>query len=117
MFAIGSFDYFFPDDGSGSVEGVSYDLSYFEVNANVAYPFVIEDSPLLPYVGGGLNLARISLDLDMPGASASESETELGLNLLGGSKFDIGAAVVPFLEFRVELSGGEQFVISGGILF
>ena len=44
------------------------------------------------------------------------SDTDLGINLLAGTQFGT-KAVTPFVELRVELAGGEQFVITGGLLF
>lgn len=107
MFLIGSFDWFFPDDGGG------VDVRYFEINANVGYPF--EGEGFDPYVGAGLNIANSGVSFDDP-AFEDSSDTDIGLNLLGGLKFPFGdmSAVT---EIRLELSGGEQFVISAGVLF
>lgn len=109
---IASFDWFFPGDLGG------IDWTCFEVNANAAYSIPLSGSaPLRPYVGGGLNVARTSIDLpDVPFFSGAVSGTEVGLNILGGSKFGSGG-LTPFAELRFELGGGEQFVVSGGILF
>lgn len=96
--AIGSFDYFFPSD----------DFDYWEINGNVVYEFAVPSGVVAPYVGAGLNVAHASV--------ASVSETEIGFNLLGGARFDAGQ-FTPFGELRVELSGGEQFVLTGGVLF
>ena len=104
--AIGSFDYFFPDCGS-------VDCSYFEVNGNVVYRFPLQQAIFSPYVGGGLNVAHGSVDFFGLGEA---SDTKFGFNLLGGAKFHIGI-VQPFAEFRFEIEGGEQFVITGGVLF
>jgi len=101
---IGSFDWFFP---GGNVD-------YFEINGNVAYAFTITGSVLRPYAGGGLNVARTSVDL---GGGTSISNTDLGLNLLGGLNFRTAGRLQPFVELRLELSGGEQFVITGGVHF
>lgn len=109
MFLIGSFDWFFPDDGD--VDGV--DVRYFEINANVGYPLDVEGFD--PYVGGGLNIANGGVSFDDP-AFEDTSDTEVGLNLLGGLKFPVGG-MNAFAEARIELSGGEQFVISAGLLF
>lgn len=104
---IGSFDWFFPDEGGfGGV-----DVTYFEINANVAYAIPMANSPLRPYAGGGLNYARASVEV----GGTDVSDSQVGLNLLGGIRF--GGKLSPFVEGRFELSGGEQFVISGGILF
>ncbi len=105
---IGTFDWFFPD------EPPSEDRSYWELNGNLAYFFKVEaSSSLAPYAGGGLNIAHKSKEFD-DGRSASD--TDLGLNLLGGTQFGRGK-VNPFVELRVELAGGEQFVLTGGVLF
>ena len=95
--AILSADYFFIDCD---------DCSYIEINANGALNLASES--LNPYVGAGLNIAR--------GAVGDFSNTEVGLNLLGGLKFP-GASMTPFAEARLTVGGGEQFVITGGILF
>ncbi len=113
---VGTIDYFFPDD----VPGV--DISYWEINANLVYLFRIPAPSVTPYAGGGLNFSRISANVDLsefggvevPGIAASNSE--MGLNLLGGARFNLGS-LTPFAELRFELGGGEQFVISGGALF
>ena len=106
---IGTFDLFFPDDGS-----------YWELNGNVAYSFDITGAPSLsPYVGGGLNIAHKSHDHHHGHDHHhhdGESDTDLGINLLGGTQFGTGS-VNPFVELRIELAGGEQFVITGGVLF
>jgi len=86
---IASFDWFFPDSGAG------VDWTYFELNGNVVYSIPLSNTSAL---------------------RPSASDTEIGLNLLGGSKFGSGR-ITPFAELRLELGGGEQFVISGGILF
>ncbi len=105
---IGTFDYFFPDDAAG------LDVTYWELNGNVVYLFKVPAPKITPYAGAGLNLAHASVDSGTPGISASN--TELGLNFLGGARFDLGS-VTPFGELRIELDGGEQFLISAGLLF
>ncbi len=105
---IATFDYFFPDDAAG------LDVTYWELNGNVVYLFDVPAPKVTPYAGAGLNLAHGSVDAGTPGTSVSD--TELGLNFLGGARFDLGS-VTPFGELRVELDGGEQFLISAGVLF
>lgn len=115
---IASADYFFPDRVTG------FDVSYWEINANLVYLFNIPSSIVGPYAGGGLNFAHASFSTDLsqfgvplPGElpAIEGSNSELGLNLVGGAKFNLGS-LTPFGEFRIELSGGEQFVFSGGAL-
>jgi hypothetical protein len=105
---IGTFDLFFPDSPT------SGDFDYWELNGNVVYDFAITSAPkLTPYVGGGLNIAHFSSSAT---GGLGSSDTELGVNILGGMEFNVGA-VHPFVELRIELEGGEQFVVTGGILF
>ena len=106
-----SFDYFFPDCAG-------FDCSYLEINGNGLYPFELQDSDFTPYVGAGLNLALFSAEFTDPitGATTSESDTDVGVNLLGGAAFDLGGFDV-FAEARIELGGGEQFVLTFGTLF
>ncbi len=104
---VGTFDLFFPDSPSGT------DVDYWEINGNGIYDFQLRNSPnTIPYVGAGLNIAHASVGSGVLNAS----DTQLGINLLGGFEFVVGS-VRPFVELRVELEGGEQFVISGGVLF
>jgi opacity protein-like surface antigen len=103
---IGSFDYFFP----GS------DLTWWEINTNGVYRFSIPDSPgFEPYAGAGLNITHVSIDLPEV-AEGNSSNTDIGLNLLGGILWEVGN-VRPFGELRVEIDGGEQVVLTGGVLF
>jgi len=94
-YLIGSFDLFFPNVGN-----------YFEFNGNVAVP-VDPASTLNPYVGAGLNMARYS--------GNSHGNTDLGLNLLGGLRFAVGK-LSSYAEARLELGGGDQFLVSFGVL-
>jgi len=96
----GAFDYFFPDF-----------IDYFEVNGNVTYTFTLPNSNLAPYAGGGLTLGHASAEW------ADASDNEVMPSLLGGFKLLNARGMNPFLELRIELSGYEQFIITGGILF
>lgn len=93
---VGSFDYFFPDGA----------LKYWEVNATVVHLFPGASPRVTPYLGGGLNIAHRSLVTD---------NTEVGLNLVGGLR--LPGRFRPYLEGRIELDGGEQFVLTLGWLF
>jgi hypothetical protein len=83
-------------------------FDYLELNGNVTYDFPLEDSTIVPFVLGGLNVARAS--------GGGTSNTELGLNLGGGIEFDAGT-LRPTVGLRVELSGGEGFVIFATLPF
>lgn len=96
---VGSVDLFFPGN----------EVNWLDVNANVFYHFHLDDSPsVVPYAGGGLNIARISV--------GDASTTETGLNIGGGVRFP-SPGVTPFLEARAVVSDADQFVITGGVLF
>lgn len=99
-----SFDYFFPGNS----------LTYWELNPGVTYNLTIQGMRgFSPYVGGGLNVAHASVDL---GAFGKASDTKVGLNLLGGGRFALGK-LAAYAEGRIEISGGERFVATFGILF
>ena len=107
---IASFDYFFPDS-DGSIGVVDVDVTYWELNANLTYTL---KGDLAPYVGTGLNLAHASAGLAAGAVNlGSESETDLGLNLLGGLRLSNRF----FAEAKLELGGGENFMVSAGLLF
>lgn len=99
----GAFDFFFPDEDN---------LDYWELNANVNYLLTVAESLFLPYVGGGLNIARFKVDTP----SGSFSDSEIGLNLLGGVRY-MGTAAAPYAEVRVEVDGGDQVVFTAGLMF
>ena len=102
---IGSFDYFFP--------GSEFD--YWEINTNVVYLFPVPTPTVTPYAGGGLNFAYFS-NIDVFGTEANFSSFDVGVNILGGAQFNVGP-VTPYGELRIELGGGEQFVLTGGAIF
>jgi hypothetical protein len=94
-----SMDVFFPGNS----------VTLFDLNANVAYPLRLAGMPKLsPYVGGGLNIAHSSYT----GGSA----THVGLDVLAGSRFALGA-LTAFGEGKIELHSGSQFVLTFGVLF
>jgi hypothetical protein len=89
---------FFPD-----VENVNY----LEFNGNVTYDFPLANETVRPFVLGGLNVARVSVDVP---TGVDGDETEIGLNLGGGLGFDLGS-LRPTAGVRVEVGGGEGFVL------
>jgi len=113
----GDLGFFFPDCGGAS----GIDCSYFEINANLIYSFAGEDMPVTPFVLGGLNIARFSVDtnVDLPlGFSYGASSTDVGLNVGGGISFGSGdGGIQPVAGAKLELGGGEGLIIFGGIGF
>lgn len=105
---LGSFDVWFLDDGPNT------DRSAWEANGNLAYNFIVEDSSLHPYAGGGLSIFHFSAENRDTGAEFDD--TDLGVNFLGGLKFP-GQSVTPFVELRVAVEGADQLVVTGGLLF
>jgi len=106
---MGSFDYFFPSAPP------TVTVRYWELNGNLVYLPPVKNTPVVPYLGGGLNIAHGSGGIVGIG---SASNTKAGLNLAGGAKFKPKRTpILPFLEARVEISGGEQFVLTGGVQF
>lgn len=94
---VGSFDLYFPDGP----------LDFWEINANTFYHFHLPENPaILPYLGGGLNLANISNGAD---------NTEVGVNLGGGVRFPF-EDISPFIEGRTVISDFDQAVFTFGFL-
>lgn len=99
-----NFIWFFPDG----------DVTFFEINGDLVYNFPVSaDSPVLPWVLGGLNIARFSVDTGV----GTFSDTNVGINLGGGVDFRVTGSIVPFAGAKIELEGGESFVLFGGIGF
>lgn len=95
---VGTANVFFPDGP----------LDFWEANANLFYHFHLSDTPsVLPYIGGGLNIGRLS---------NGSSNTEAGLNLGGGLRFPM-ASVSPFIEARAVISDLDQAVLAFGLVF
>ena len=99
---VPDFTWFFPDAGN-----------LFEVNGDLMYSFAVSpDSPVMPFAFAGLNIARYSVDI----GGTNFSDTNVGINLGGGVNFSAGS-VNPFAGAKVELEGGESFVLFGGLSF
>lgn len=114
---IASFDYFFPDD-DWEIPFLSVEYTYYEINGNVVYNMSLPNSPLVPYAGAGINVATGDVSADIFGFEIDAiSETETGVNVLGGLKIKTTGRFTPFVEFRYESGGGEQYVLTGGIVF
>lgn len=106
-FIIGQLDYYFVDCPSG------VSCTWLEINPSLAIPFTTTGSSVKPYAGAGLHIvyARTAA------SGVSNSETDMGLNLLGGLKFDLGG-MDAFSELRLGLGGdAEQLAASFGIMF
>jgi hypothetical protein len=101
-FLITEFNYYFPDCDP-------IDCNFWEINGNIAVPITAQT--IDPYVGLGLNIAHASVEAgDFEG-----DDTEVGLNLLGGLRFNLGT-LGAYTEGRIVLSGAEQFSLTFGLL-
>ncbi len=95
--------------------GFSYYLegngaTFFVVDLDTRYPF--NAGNVQPYVGGGLFLRRVSVDVAILG---SVSDTDVGLNLMGGAAFGSFSRVRPFAECRLRVGDGSTLVLLGGL--
>lgn len=105
-FIIGQLDYYFVE----CARGVS--CTYLEINPSLAVPFTTSTG-VKPYAGAGLHISYNSSSA----GGTSNSDTGLGLNLLGGLRFDLGG-MDAFSEARLGLGGDyEQLALSFGVLF
>jgi len=100
-----TFDYFFPNG-----------FDYWELSGNGIYRFDTSAENLKPYAGAGLLYSHSSVNGCPGGYSCGSSD--LGLNLIGGLRFNVkGTTAIPFVEARLEVRNGSQFVMAGGVLF
>lgn len=108
-FFIGQLDYYLDVCGDG-FGGADVDCTMLEINPGLAVN--LSATNLKPYVGAGLNIARISVS----SGGSSASDTETGINLLGGLKFGLGG-MSAYSEARLSLGGAEQLALTFGVLF
>ena len=128
----GSFDYFFPDDGTGGVEDalgqfreqfrdvlppefqIPFDLTgqtdvrYWEANLNLTWDFT-DGRAVVPYAGVGVNYAHSR-------ASAfgfDSDQSDVGANVLAGVRIEQRF----YVEAKKEEGGGALFVLTVGVRF
>jgi hypothetical protein len=106
---VGSFDWYFPGNEFG------IDVEYWEANANLVYRLGRGPS-MVPYAGAGAHLTGFSAATDVLGTPVSGSDHQSGGNLLAGLLLHV-RGLRPFVEGRLELGGGDQFVLAAGIRF
>lgn len=112
LFFKGDFGYYFPDDG-----GVSeVDFSYWEINADALLSFPLEGT-VAPFAMAGLNIGRVSISEDVSGFDFAASGTEIGLNLGGGVALTGMGRFQPAVGAKIELNGGDDFVVFGALGF
>lgn len=106
-----TFDHFFVED-----------RTLFQVGANALYDLPVGLSFLYPYVGVGVGATGFALPetAGPPVMGGGDSNgTRLGMNLLGGVRFDHVALPVvrPFAQVMLSVGPIDLFTIVGGILF
>jgi opacity protein-like surface antigen len=107
---VASFVYWF-----WNPEGVDSSTAW-ELNIDGHYPMAFGE--IDGYVGGGINIAYASFKTDIPIiGTVEDSDTQVGLNVLAGATFGSSDKMIPFAELKLELGGGEQLVIQGGVKF
>ncbi len=125
----GSFDDFFPDDGTDDIEDAldqfddllpgnvhlppldflpDTDVSYWEANLNLTWDFT-DAATVVPYAGAGVNYAHAT-------ASAfgfNTDTSDVGANVLAGMRIQNRF----YMEAKYEAGGGELFVLTVGVRF
>jgi hypothetical protein len=111
-----TFDHFFVED-----------RTLFQVGANALYDLPLGLSFLYPYLGVGVGVTSFALPETAepqmtPGSPVSGDDsngTRLGMNLLGGVRFDHVALPVvrPFAQVMLSVGPIDLFTIVGGVLF
>lgn len=96
-------------------------FTYWSAGVNGLFDFPVEDSPIAPFVGGGVQILNTSIELggDFGG---SASNTDLGLSGVGGVEFNLDSGIRPFVQGELgiifsEGDSGTLLGISGGVLF
>jgi hypothetical protein len=105
---VPSFMYYFPDGN----------FDYWELNGDVVYNFEVSDeTPVLPFAFGGLNIARVSgPSVTVGQVTIDNDQTEIGLNLGGGITFR-AESVRPFVGAKFQIGDIDGFVVFGGVGF
>ena len=81
----------------------------YTVNLDIQYPIYIPDSKVRPYVGGGLLLNRMSVDV----LGATVTDTQSQINAIGGVDFGLGA-FRPFAEANLRFINDATLILKGG---
>lgn len=110
----GDFYYYFVADEEFSGQTVEFDV--YELNANVHYLFINDESSIL-YGLAGLNYFNIGASSEADGVTVSADENEVGLNLGAGFEFLANEQISLFGEAKYAVSDFDQFLFSAGARF
>lgn len=101
------FDYFFPGNNRKA----------WSLNGDALLNIATNDASLKPYVGAGVGYRHFSYDSGFCGVTGVDcSSSDVGLNLIGGLNFG-KSKMMPFVEAKLEVGNGSQFVAKAGIHF
>ena len=90
------------------------DISDFSLGMDLLLDFPLQDSRVVPYVGGGLGMHWLKFDDGV----VDESRTKLGLNLEGGVRTDVMPNLSLFGELRYNfVSDANQLKLLGGFTY
>jgi len=109
-----TFDYFFPSSSNFG----GYTAHYWQIEADGLYDIVNKSSTTKPYIGAGITYSKWSYGggyCNLFGISCSTSWT--GLDFVGGLNFMSNSKLMPFVEAKIDVSGGSEFLIRAGIHF
>lgn len=94
-------------------------VTFWTIDVNGQYRFS-KPGPFGFYAIGGLDIAQVSIDLDLgPLGDASGSDTEIGLNVGLGVEYAVAPNIEVFGELKYVLSSYDQavFAVGGRFLF
>jgi hypothetical protein len=113
-----TFDYYFPSSSNFG----GYSTHYWEVAADGLFDIATASAETKPYVGAGLTYGKWSYGYDNTYCNVygvnycnNLSASSTGLHAVGGINFMGNSGLMPFVEAKIELSSGSEFIIKGGI--
>ena len=124
----GSFDYFFPDNGSGDLADavaqlralipgdlrlpldltLDFEIRYWEANLNLTWDFT-DERAMVPYAGVGVNYGRSRSSA----LGFHSDQSDVGANVLAGVRIEQRF----YVEAKKEAGGGKLFVLTAGVRF
>lgn len=91
--------------GSSSVEG---DAETISLMANAFFD-LLDGMAVQPFVGGGLGVASVDLEIDEPGLQQSEDDTVFAWQLMAGVGFPLSTNIVFDVQYRFFATADPEF--------
>lgn len=102
-----AFDYYFTDSG----------INFYQFSANALLDITSGVLPnISPYVGAGLGISSISVEVDIEFGSFGGDDTDIGINLLAGGSIEAGG-FRPFAQVQFTIGAPDLFTVTLGTLF